>query len=306
VFVQNIRPFFNAINENNISVSFQKDITLISQDSKVAAAGTAVVSVAGTISSVILSDGGVGYTTAPSITIENPVGLGTTQRATATTSITSGIVTSISITGPGTGYTTSNPPVILIESPTFQFENNTVNSFEGDFGIISGISTTSVGVASTAIVFDFVIPKDSFLRNSSITGVTTISGIQTGYYFVINNSNVGKGLTSLNSLGSTVGVGSTFLDNVYQVAAVSIAQTSVTGLGVTYVAKVTVSVSAYNGLTGIGFSNFYGEYSWGRVILGPRIKDNSYNAYTSNGSAGITTGTILQRTNPLKYLNYIP
>ena len=306
VFVQNIRPFFNAINENNISVSFQKDITLISQDSKVAAAGTAVVSAAGTISSVILSDGGVGYTTAPSITIESPVGLGTTQRATATASITSGIVTSISITGPGTGYTTSNPPVILIESPTFQFENNTVNSFEGDFGIISGISTTSVGVASTAIVFDFVIPKDSFLRNSSITGVTTISGIQTGYYFVINNSNVGKGLTSLNSLGSTVGVGSTFLDNVYQVAAVSIAQTSVTGFGVTYVAKVTVSVSAYNGLTGIGFSNFYGEYSWGRVILGPRIKDNSYNAYTSNGSAGITTGTILQRTNPLKYLNYIP
>ena len=305
-FVQSIRPFFNAINENNISVSFQKDITLISQDSKVAAAGTSVVSAAGTISSVILSDGGVGYTTAPSITIENPVGLGTTQRATATASITSGIVTSISITGPGTGYTTSNPPVILIESPTFQFENNTVNSFEGDFGIISGISTTSVGVASTAIVFDFVIPKDSFLRNSSITGVTTISGIQTGYYFVINNSNVGKGLTSLNSLGSTVGVGSTFLDNVYQVAAVSIAQTSVTGLGVTYVAKVTVSVSAYNGLTGIGFSNFYGEYSWGRVILGPRIKDNSYNAYTSNGSAGITTGTILQRTNPLKYLNYIP
>ena len=306
VFVQSIRPFFNAINENNTSLSFQKDITLISQDSKVAAAATAVVSAAGTISSIILSDGGVGYTTAPTITIENPVGLGTTQRATATTSIASGIVTSISITGPGTAYTTSNPPVILIESPTFQFENNTVYSFEGDFGIISGISTTSVGVASTGIVFDLVIPKDSFLRNSSITGVTTVSGIQTGYYFVINNYNVVKGLTSLNSLGATVGVGSTFLDNVYQVASVSIAQTSVTGLGVTYVAKVTVSVSAYNGLTGIGFSNFYGEYSWGRVILGSRTKDNSYDAYTSNGYTGIVTGTILKRTNPLKYLNYIP
>ena len=306
VFVQSIRPFFNPINENNTSLSFQKDITLISQDSKVAAAATAVVSAAGTISSIILSDGGVGYTTAPTITIENPVGLGTTQKATAATSITSGIVTTISITDPGTGYTASNPPVVLIESPTFQFENNTVISFEGDFGIISGISTTSVGVASTAIVFDFVIPKDSFLRNSSITGVTTISGIQTGYYFIINNSNVGKGLTSLNSLRSTVGVGTTFLDNVYQVAAVSIAQTSVTGFGVTYVAKVTVSVSGYNGLTGIGFSNFYGEYSWGRVILGPRIKDNSYNSYTLNGYAGIATGAILKRTNPLKYLNYVP
>jgi len=155
-------------------------------------------------------------------------------------------------------------------------------------------------------VFDFVIPRDSFLRNPSITGVTTVSGIQTGYYFVINNSNVGRGLTSLNSLRSTVGVGSTFLDNVYQVAAVSIGQTSVTGLGFTYVAKVTVSVSSYNGLTGIGFSNFYGEYSWGRVILGSRSKDNSYNAYTSNGYTGISTGTILKRTNPLKYLNYIP
>jgi len=305
-FVQSIRPFFNPINENNISLSFQNYITLVSQDSKVAAAATSVVSAAGTISSIILSDGGVGYTTAPTISIENPVGLGTTQRATASTSITSGIVTSISITGPGTGYVSSNPPVVLIESPTFQFENNTANSFEGDFGIISGISTTSVGVASTGIVFDFVIPKNSFLRNSSITGVTTISGIQTGYYFIINNSNVGRGLTSLNSLGSTVGVGSTFLDNVYQVASVSIAQTSAIGFGVTYVAKVTVSVSSYNGLTGIGFSNFYGEYSWGRVILGSRSKDNSYNAYTSNGYTGISTGTILKRTNPLKYLNYIP
>jgi len=305
-FVQSIRPFFNAINENNTSLSFQKDITLISQDSKVAAAATAIVSVAGTISTIILSDGGVGYTTSPSITIENPVGLGTTQKATAIASITSGIVTSISITGPGTGYTSSNPPVVLIESPNFQFENNTVNSFEGDFGIISGISTTSIGIASTAIVFDFVIPKDSFLRNSSITGVTTISGIQTGYYFVINNSNIGRGVTSLNSSGSSVGVGSTFLDNVYQAVSVSIAQTSVIGLGITYVAKVTVSISSYNGLTGIGFSNFYGEYSWGRVILGPRIKDNSYNAYASNGYTGISTGTILKRTNPLKYLNYIP
>jgi len=305
-FVQSIRPFFNAINENNTSLSFQKDITLISQDPKVAAAATAIVSAAGTISSIILSDGGVGYTNSPTIIIENPVGLGTTQRASAITSITSGIVTSISITGPGTGYVVSNPPVVLIESPTFQFENNTVISFEGDFGIISGISTTSVGVASTGIVFDFVIPKDSFLRNPSITGVTTISEIQTGYYFVINNSNVGKGLTSLNSLGTTVGVGSTFLDNVYQVASVSIAQTSVTGLGVTYVAKVTVSVSDYNGLTGIGFSNFYGEYSWGRVVLGNRIKDNLYNAYTLSGYTGIATGTILRRTNPLKYLNYIP
>ena len=304
-YVDNIRPFFNPINESNVSLSFQKDIRLLSQDSKVAAAATAIVSIAGTISSLVISDGGVGYTTTPSVTIENPVGLGTTQRASVSASITSGIVTSIIITSPGTGYTYVDPPLVLIEFPSFTFEDNTVTSYEGDFGIITGIATTSVGVASTGIVFDFVIPKNSFLRNSSITGLTTISGIQTGYYFTVYNSNVGRGVTSLNSSKSTVGIGSTFLDNVYQVAAVSIAQTSAIGFGVTYVAKVTVSVSNYNGLSGIGYSNFYGEFSWGRIVLGSRSKQNSYNAYTLNGFTGLSTGTILKRTNSLKYLNYL-
>jgi hypothetical protein len=100
-------------------------------------------------------------------------------------------------------------------------------------------------------------------------------------------------------------VGSIFLDNVYQVASVSIAQTATVGFGITYVAKVIVSVSSYNGLTGIGYSNFYGEFSWGRVTLGSRVKQNSYNAYTLNGFTGLSTGTILKRTNSLKYLNYL-
>jgi hypothetical protein len=102
-----------------------------------------------------------------------------------------------------------------------------------------------------------------------------------------------------------IGIGTTFLDNVYQAVAVSIAQTSVIGLGVTYVAKVTVSLTSYNGLSGIGFSNFYGEYSWGRIILGDRKKESSYNAYTFNGYVGISTSTIIRRSSPLKYLNYI-
>jgi hypothetical protein len=212
-------------------------------------------------------------------------------------------VTTITITTSGLGYTTI--PMVLIEPPTMKTENNIVSSYEGDFGIITGISTTSVGIASTGIVFDFVISKNSFLRNSSITGITTISGIQTGYYFVVYNSNVGNGVTSLNSSGSIVGVGSTFLDNVYQVASVSIAQTSAVGFGITYVAKVTVSVSNYNGLIGIGYSNFYGEFSWGKVSVESRNKELSYNSYNLRGSAGITTGTILKRTKPLGYINYV-
>jgi hypothetical protein len=307
VYVDNIRPFFNQINESNTSLLFQNSITIISQDNKVGAYATAIVSAAGTISSIQISDGGVGYTTSPTVTIQDSVGIGTTLgiTATAVASISSGIVTSINIENPGIGYTISNPPIVLIESPTLVTETNTVLSYQGDFGFITGISTTSVGVASTGIVFDFYIPTNSFLRNGSITGVTTISGIQTGDYFVVYNSNIGNPTTSLNSSGSVVGLGITFIDNIYQVASVSIAQTSTIGVGVTYVLRVTTSVSNYNGLSSSGISSFFGEYSWGKIILDSRTKSNEYEIYNLNGVSGLSTSTILKRTNSLRYSNYI-
>ena len=148
--------------------------------------------------------------------------------------------------------------------------------------------------------------NNSFLRNSSIVGVTTISGIQTGYYFMIHNSNIGNVTTSFNFDESIIGIGTTFIDNVYQASSVSIAQTTVVGFGTTYVVRVVSSVQSYGGLIGITSSNFFGEYSWGRVSLDGRTKVNSYNSYLLNGIAGITTGTILKRTNPLKFSKYIP
>ena len=42
------------------------------------------------------------------------------------------------------------------------------------------------------------IPIESYLRDADIVGsAVTVSGIQTGYYFVVNNSNVGCGVSSL-------------------------------------------------------------------------------------------------------------
>jgi len=304
ISVDNIRPFFNQINENNVSLSFQNNITFISQDIISGAAATAVVSLGGTISSIVISDGGTGYGTIPTVSIQNPVGMGTTARADANASITAGVVTSITITGPGTGYTSTSVPLVLISPPSFEKESNSVDIYEGDSGIIVGITTTNVGV-STGLILDLYIPENSFFRDSTITGFTTISGIQTGYYISVYNSNVGNGVTSLDSTNSEVGIGTTCLDNIYEVISVSTGQTSSPGIGLTYVSKVVVSVTDYNGLTGIGNSNYYGNYSWGRITLESRSKSKEYNAYTSSGSAGITTGTIVQRTSPLKYLNYI-
>ena len=307
VFVDNIRPFFNPTNENIVSVDFQKEIVIVNNTDKVSAAATALVSAAGTVSSVVISGGGVGYTTSPEVNIQNPVGFGTTARALATATVSAGgTISNISITSPGTGYTVTNPPVVLIGPPTFTTEDNTIVSYQGDFGIITGIATTSVGAAVTGIVFDLVIPQNSSLRNADVTSFTTRSGIDTGYYFIVFNSNVGNGVTSLGEGNSVVGVGTSFLDNIYRVASVGVATTGAIGLGVTVVTRVTVSVSNFNGLTipGLGYSSFYGEYSWGRLLLSERNKLQSYNAITTKGIVGIQTGPVVKRNKSLKYQNY--
>jgi hypothetical protein len=305
VYVDSIKTFFDSKKENQTTTNTQK-IVLVSQDNIVGASASAVVSAAGTISSIIINNGGVGYSTAPMVTIGNPVGFGTTARANASSIISvGGTLSSISVTSPGFGYTSTNPPQVLIEIPEVVYEVNTSLSYEGDFGIIVGISTVSVGVASTGIVFDFYIPQNSFLRDTSIVSTaTTVSGIQTGYYFVVNNSNIGNGVTSLYQNASTLGIGTQFLDNVYEVASVSIAQTSVPGIALTYVTRVTTSISNYNSLSGIGYSSFFGNFSWGRILLGNRTDPKSFNAYTKNGSTGIVTSSILSRVAPLKYVNY--
>lgn len=304
VYVDNIRPFFNQINENDTNLSFQNNVTFISQEEKVGASATAIVSGFGTISSVSIINGGSGYTSA-TVSFGSTVGVGTTTQAFGNVTIgVGGTVAGIAITSSGFGYTSTNPPSVLISTPNTSYETNPVSSYEGDSGIIVGISTTSVGIAQTGLIFDLYIPNDSFLRDSSVSGVTTISDIKTNYYFIVYNSNIGYGLTTLDSSGNIIGISTTFLDNVYEVASVSIAQTSVIGVGNTYIAKVTVSVSDYNGLSGIGNSNFFGEYSWGRINLPSREKLLSYSAYTTSGVIGISTGTIVKRLNPLRYSNY--
>ena len=302
VFVESVRTFFDPSNEDQTTTKTQK-ISLTSQDNIVGAAATAVVSAAGTISSVVVSSGGTGYTAAPNVIIGTPVGLGTTTRASVTSTLTGDAVSAITVTSPGTGYTNTNPPEVLITVPNPSREVNDSSAYEGDFGEIVGIATTSVGVASTGIVFDMYIPTNSFLRNTSVTGTAvTISGIQTGYYFTVSNSNIGNGLTSIYQDGSVLGIGTTFVDGVYEVAAVSVAQTSAPGIALTYVARVTTSVSSWNSLTGVGISELFGNFSWGRITLGARsgVAATSFNAYTQNGFTGLSTSAVVSRVAPLK------
>ena len=171
-------------------------------------------------------------------------------------------------------------------------------SYEGDFGHITGIATTSVGV-----VFDFYIPQDSFIKDSEINASSSsngISGIQTGYYFYISNSNITNGITSLDESDNAIGIGTTFFDNVYQVYSVSTKQKLVPGIGSTDVREVVTKVSNNSSFVGYGNSGYYGNFSWGRVYKEERVGINTFYSY----APGISTSTVLIRNNPLKYFNY--
>lgn len=156
-------------------------------------------------------------------------------------------------------------------------------------------------ICENRVQFDLHIPNNSFLRDPSVVGTAiTLSGIQTGYYLSIYNSNINKKLITVNNNGTLIGIGSTFFDNVYQVESYTIENKNIVGIGTTNIVKV--SCYSYNNIPSslITSSSFYGEYSWGRIYLPDRLKQKEFNTQSSN----ITNSPIVRRINPLKYRNY--
>ena len=348
IYVDNIRPFFNPINENNgtlLNLNFQKNITLISQDGRVGATATCIVSSGGTVTSIVISDGGVGYTTTPTISISQPIGFGTTaaqNTALATATISGGVVTGIAVTFEGSGYISTAVPQVLIESPTLISESDSVTTYSGDSGVIVGFGTTTIS-SIDQIIFDLYIPTISYLRDTSVVATAiTVSGIGTGDYFLVYNSNVGVATTSITSRdtnNNVIGIGTNFVDNVYQVESVSNVSVANTTIGIATVGSATTTVrrvfakisgistinfsstnitfdstvftfdstgigsgSGYSG--GITTSNYFGNFSWGKIQLTARTEENEFNFYGNVGVGGISTSAYVIRTVPLKFLSY--
>ena len=280
IYVDSLRPLFNPQNEA-ADKQFQNKITFIPQEPKVGASATAVVSGFGTISSVVISDGGVGYTTA---TVS--FGYTSASRALGTVTISAGgTVTGVAITSPGVGYTYTDVPTVLISPPGVNSEDATVSDYFGDNGVIVGFGTT----VGPKLIFDIHIPYDSFLRNPVVAGTAvTISSILANDYFMIKNSNVG--------------VGSTFVDGIYEVSSIETLERDVVGISTTVKRLFVDASSVPSGFSaGITTSDTgFGDFSYGRINVPVRSQLRSYNAYTS----GITTSARVIRTNFLKSKNY--
>ena len=303
IFVDNAQFFdYDEIVLDLSQNTFTFDAFMMDSIEPVSAAFTATVSIAGTVSSVSIANPGVGYTvTSADIKFSAPkeigVGIGTT--ATGTVTLSNGQVTSVSITNAGFGYTNTNPPQVIIETPRVASENiSNVSNVQGFSGIITGIST-SVGTNGhpLALKFNFRAMKDYGVDGEAEVASDALD-LQVGYPVMIYNTTVGNGVTSVNSSDSAiVGIGTTFLDNVYIV-------NNITSLASK--AEITCNVHSSSPIIGIlesgnfddnnaGLTTSLGTLSWGRI----------FNYDTRNGigigvtgltvDAGLSTFPTIQR-----------
>jgi len=339
IYVESVKTFFDSVDEyvqDGTTEKPQRKIKIVSQDTLVSASATAVVSSGGTITSIVVSEPGIGYTTTnvPIVTISNPVGVGTSQRATATATVSvAGTISNISVVYPGVGYTFTNPPVVLISPPTPKVEIVENVSYSGDFGIIVGYGISTMS-GSDKHIFDFYIPQNSFLRDTDIVGTAiTTSQIQVGDFYIVQNSNIGVAVTNFFTFrndGSIIGLSTHYVDGIYQVNAIESVYRDVVGVGSTYVTRVFSVVEPTTGISTVGLgsstiffdstyytwdylgittyaggtistSNYFGDYSWGKISNLTRKEPQSFN---SLGFAGISTSPSVIRFNALKYENY--
>ena len=297
IFVDEVESFIYEDDVYGLS-AFEVDALITSGDiNNVAAAATATVSAAGTISALTITEPGTGYSGNIDIGIEAPsgiekfVGLGTTATATAT--VLNGQVTPPLIGNPGAGYTHTNPPDVIISLPPFQTEKITsINNVEGFTGIITGISSVTVGT-QTALKFFFRATKNT-------------TSLLAGYPVFIQDTKIGHGVTSVGGHNSSVvGIGTTFLDNIYQVASITNfdkdAEIICNVKNGSNIGNIGLPTTGFHYPAGITTSTSLGRLSWGRLYNGVRSSNP-----ISIGVTGLTVNTGLSTFPTIQRKNYDP
>ena len=246
------------------------------------------------VTSITITDGGSGYTTAPTIKLSAPpiigVGIGTT--ATATTTITNGSVTSVTITNPGLYQ--GGIPNVIIERPAYKPEKIELFKFaQGFTGIITGIST-SAGTNNNPVAVKFFF--------KTVDG-NQAGDLRVGYPIAIKDTKIGDGVTSIDSHDtSLIGIGTQFLDNIYKVHAITTADK--TGEITCNILSTTntvgmASTGQYN-QTDIGITTSLGTISWGRLYGADTVRAANPISIGVTGltiDSGLSTFPVLQRRN---------
>jgi len=223
------------------------------------ATAVAVVGTSGSITDIRFTNAGFGYTTAPSISIDNP---DQTRRATALVGFSTaglGTVTSISITDPGIGYTVA---------PSLTFSNPS--------GFRAGIITAGVGVGSTvnSLSIDFAGVAYLTAPTLTITGPSSIgAGIgttatatafinaTTGIITGVTITNPGLGYTEAPTVSLSGGIGTAAATALINSVGV-VTSVNITNVGAGYTTKLTVTFSS----PALGINT--GDYIYNEIVTG--------------------------------------
>ena len=153
-----------------------------------------------------------------------------------------------------------------------------ITNITGFSGIVTGIvTTTGIGVP-LALKF--------YLKSSSFDS----SQLTVGNPIYIFNTNIGTGVTSIyNSNTSKVGIGTTFLDNIYNISAYS-DNGSNTGI-------ITCNILSTTSILGLSTSGLIvGEFSWGKLSGFSRSSSPVSIAVTGKcADVGLSTFPTIQR-----------
>jgi hypothetical protein len=206
-------------------------------------------------------------------------------------------------------FSTSAEEIFVDNAQFFNYENNSIPNIKFDAIIIDSNSVNTVG-----LVTNFkkeIIKNISNVQGSAgiITGISTTTGIgtalalkfylnsvgaalsvTTGYPIYIFNTSVGKGVTSIYTSNSTiVGVGTTFLDNIYNVSACSF---DINNVGI-----ITCNILSTTSTTGLTTSgSTVGNFSWGRLSEFSRSSSPiSIDVTGKRIDVGLTTFSTIQR-----------
>jgi len=300
IYLDNIDLFkYDFADNDQPDLSFE--LTNKDQFNSVNASATATVSAAGTISGLTITNQGSGYTNTPTVKILEPtvgvgsfiksdgsVGFGTTATATAT--ISNGQVNNILVSNPGLRYTIS--PTVIIESPinySNSFENITFKNSEvstniqSNVGVVTGIGTTTTASSKLGITFT--------LKRTNVAVGDTFgldSPIEVGKPIYIFDTRIGTGVTSISNSGSdtdVVGIGESFIDNVYIVESLTEDKpTSGSGIITCLIKSNTITT----GISTFGTDSFpVGKYSVGIVKSLTRGSNP-----ISIGVTGLTVGLV--------------
>jgi hypothetical protein len=150
------------------------------------ASAESVVSVSGTISSIILKGAGRGYRQPPVISIASTIGFGASVVATVGTG---GTITGFTIVSPGSGYTSTSIPNVVIGIPT-GYSNLPLQYFQSVGSGQGAKITVDVGMGSSIISFKFDEPGFGYKVGDILfaPGITTnpsFSGVSTTFLITV-------------------------------------------------------------------------------------------------------------------------